>query len=96
LLPGAYAEVAFSIKGAMAALRVPANALLFRAEGPMVAVVGEDGRARLQRITIGRDFGAQLEIVGGLRASDRVIVNPPDGIREGDKLRVIPAATAKT
>jgi hypothetical protein len=62
--------------------------MLFRKEGAQVAVVGPDGKVQLRQITIGRDFGNTLEIVGGLDASDRVIVNPSDAIEDGQQVNV--------
>ena len=44
LLPGSYAEVHFAVPVQITRLSVPVNALLFRPEGPRVAVVGPDQR----------------------------------------------------
>jgi len=62
--------------------------MLFRAEGPRVAVVDKDNTVHLHPISIGRDFGATLEILGGLEASDRIIINPSDSLEEGQKVHV--------
>lgn len=93
LLPGAYAEVAFKTSGGVHALRIPANTLLIRSEGPMVATVGSDGHALLKPVTIGRDLGSQIELVSGVDVSDRLIVNPPDGIQNGERLNVVEPAS---
>ena len=69
---------------------VPQNAMLFRSQGPQVAIVGSDNKVELRNITIGRDFGNTLEIVGGVDANDRVIVNPSDAIENGEKVNVAP------
>ena len=90
LLPGAYVQVAFD-DIAHARLQVPGNALLFRAEGPRVAVVGADGRVHLQPVVIARDLGQSLEIESGLTPKDRVIVNPGDSLADGDKVIATPA-----
>ena len=93
LLPGAYSEVSFKLKTAMQALRVPANTLLIRPEGTLLVAVDDNSRAALKPVVIGRDLGAQLEIVSGITASDHVVINPPDGIQNGDPLSVaVPAA----
>jgi hypothetical protein len=42
----------------------------------------------LHPINIGRDFGATLEILGGLEVSDRIIINPSDSLEEGQKVHV--------
>jgi membrane fusion protein, multidrug efflux system len=39
-------------------------------------------------VTIGRDYGSQIEIVSGLSANDRVILSPPDSLENGTVVRV--------
>ena len=68
-------------------LTIPANTLLFRSEGLRVGVV-RNGRAELVPITIGRDFGATVEVVAGLRPTDQVIVNPSDSLTSGNQVQV--------
>jgi hypothetical protein len=66
--------------------------MLFRQEGPQVAVVGNDGKVQLRPISIGRDYGTTLEIVGGsVDVNDRIIVNPSDSIENGQQVRVAEA-----
>jgi hypothetical protein len=62
--------------------------MLFRAEGPRAAVVDKDDKVHLRPITIGRDFGTTLEILGGLDVSDRIIINPSDSLEEGQQVHV--------
>jgi hypothetical protein len=62
--------------------------MIFRAEGARVAVVDQDSKVHLRPISIGRDFGATLEILGGLEVSDRIIINPADSLEEGQKVHV--------
>ncbi len=90
LLPGSFGEVHFRPKIDAQKVTIPSNAMLFRREGPQVAVVGSDGKVQLRRISIGRDYGNTLEIVGGVDANDRIIVNPSDSIEEGQKVNVAP------
>jgi RND family efflux transporter MFP subunit len=68
-------------------LTIPANTLLFRAEGLRVGVV-RNGRAELTPITIGRDYGATVEVVNGLQPTDQVIVNPSDSLTSGSPVQV--------
>jgi RND family efflux transporter MFP subunit len=68
-------------------LTIPANTLLFRSEGLRVGVV-RNGHAELTPITIGRDFGATVEVVAGLRPTDQVIVNPSDSLTSGSPVEV--------
>ena len=87
IMPGAYAEVDFHLKGGVQPLVVPSNALIFRAAGAQVAVV-ENNQARLRSVTIGRDLGANLEIISGLHDSDQVILNPPDSLTDGQRVAI--------
>ena len=73
---------------------VPASALLFRAEGPRVATVDAGSHVVLAPVTLGRDFGTQVEVISGLKPTDRVIDSPPDAILEGQTVRI--AAPART
>jgi RND family efflux transporter MFP subunit len=68
-------------------LTIPANTLLFRSEGLRVGVV-RSGRAEILPITIGRDFGATVEVVTGLQPTDQVIVNPSDSLTSGRQVQV--------
>jgi RND family efflux transporter MFP subunit len=82
LLPGAYVSVHLKLPSQIRSVTVPANTLLFRREGLRVGVVN-NGHAELIPITIGRDYGANVEIVSGLRASDSIIVDPSDSLVSG-------------
>ncbi len=86
--PGDYAEVHFTIPAGKGAVHVPATALMFRDEGPMVATVDGTDHVRMKVISIQRDLGASVEVGSGLSQNDRVIDNPPDAIRDGDPVRI--------
>jgi len=88
LLPGSYAEVHFAVPIQVTRMSVPVNALLFRPEGPRVAVVGADHKVHLKPITIGRDFGIKVEILGGLDANDQIVVNPADSLEDGQEVNI--------
>jgi RND family efflux transporter MFP subunit len=88
LLPGAYAQVHFDVPVNGSRLSVPSSAMLFRSEGPAVAVVRPGDRIELRPIAIGRDFSTSLEILGGIRAGDRVVQNPPDSLENGQSVHV--------
>jgi RND family efflux transporter MFP subunit len=91
LLPGSFGQVHFATGTSVPRITIPVNAMLFRAEGPRVAVVDKDNTVHLRPIAIGRDFGATLEILGGIEASDRVIINPSDSLDEGQPVHVAKA-----
>jgi multidrug efflux system membrane fusion protein len=89
VLPGAYAQVHFNVPVNGNRLSVPSSAMLFRSEGPSVAVVGPGDRVQLRPIVIGRDFGTSLEILQGIRANDSVVENPPDSLENGQVVHVV-------
>jgi len=88
LLPGSYGELHFKLAVNVAKLIVPVNTMLFRKEGPRLAVVGTDDKVQLRPIVIGRDYGTTLEILGGITVEDRIIINPADSIMEGQSVHV--------
>jgi len=90
LLPGSFGEVHFRVGINLEKLTIPVNAMLFRQEGPRVAVVGSDGKVHLRAITIGKDYGTTLEILGGVELGDRVIINPADSLEDGQQVNVAP------
>ena len=69
-------------------LQVPVNVLIFRTDGLQVAKVGPDSRVTLEKVSVGRDFGTAVEIVSGVTADDRIVVNPPDSIAAGAVVRI--------
>jgi RND family efflux transporter MFP subunit len=92
ILAGTYAQVRFPEANLDVALTLPSNTPLFRSEGPQVGVVGSDGKVELHSVTLGRDFGATIEILGGVNPSDRIILNPADSLVSGAVVRVAEAA----
>jgi multidrug efflux pump subunit AcrA (membrane-fusion protein) len=86
ILPGAYAEVHLKLPSATSTVVIPVSSLIFRSEGLRVGVV-RNGHALLIPITLGRDFGTEVEVVSGLDESERVITNPPDSLVEGQEVR---------
>jgi membrane fusion protein, multidrug efflux system len=88
LLPGSFGEVHFKVGNNVDKVTVPVNAMLFRSQGAQVAVVDPEGKIQLRQINIGRDFGTSLEILGGVSATDRVVINPPDSLEDGQQVNV--------
>lgn len=91
ILSGTYAQVRLTEARVDPTLTLPANTLLFRAEGPQVGVVGADDKVELHSITLGRDFGPTFEVVEGVGPTDRVILNPADSLVSGTTVRVAQA-----
>jgi len=88
LLPGVYANVKLQVATATRNYTVPANVLLFRAEGLRVALVDGQQRVHLQPVTLGRDFGSTVEIADGLSDGDRIVLSPSDSLAEGQQVKV--------
>jgi RND family efflux transporter MFP subunit len=88
LLPGGYAQVHLEVTVKGDRLQVPVNSLLFRSEGLRAVVVDSNHKARLQPLTIGRDYGVTLEVLNGLKAGDWIVLNPPDSLNDGQEVRV--------
>ena len=86
LMPGAYANVQLNVSSKHDVLVVAASAVIFDKGGLRIATVGD--RVLLKTITIGRDRGSTIEIASGLSPEDRVIESAPDGIVDGDRVRV--------
>jgi RND family efflux transporter MFP subunit len=92
LLPGGFAKVSLALPRNAAVLNIPASALMFDKAGLRIATVGADNKVVLKTVTIARDLGKTIELGSGLAPGDRVIESPPDGVADGDVVRVAEAA----
>ena len=88
ILPYSYGEVALKENNSTPPLTLPSNTLLFRAQGLQVGVVRADDTVELRSVQVGRDLGQSIEVIGGVTATDRVIVNPTDSLVDGTKVRI--------
>ncbi|MBR0757735.1 efflux RND transporter periplasmic adaptor subunit [Bradyrhizobium jicamae] len=96
LMPGGYASVKLSLQRDSTPLSIPASALIFNGSGLRVATVTPDDKVLFKPVTIGRDLGKEIELASGLSPDDRVITAPPDGLADGDQVRVVgPGAKGK-
>jgi len=68
---------------------------LFRTDGATVATVKPDNRVELRKVTLGRDLGMMVEVSGGVTATDRLVLNPPDSITDGVEVRVYSGESVK-
>ncbi|MBS1852012.1 MAG: efflux RND transporter periplasmic adaptor subunit [Acidobacteria bacterium] len=94
LFSGSYAEVHMKLPGAVSSFTLPVNTLLFRSEGLRVATVNPDKKVSLLPITIGHDYGTEVEVVAGLKGGETVVLNPPDSLIEGQVVRIASSAVA--
>jgi RND family efflux transporter MFP subunit len=88
LLPGSYTETHFKLPGRPGVLRIPATAILYNAATLNVAKVGADRRVVITPIEIARDLGSVIEVSSGVAQGDRLILNPPQTLHEGDEVRL--------
>jgi multidrug efflux pump subunit AcrA (membrane-fusion protein) len=89
LMPGGYASVRLPLLRDVLPLHIPASALIFNQDGLRVATVGPDDKVLFKTVTIARDLGKEIELASGLAPDDRVITAPPDGLADGDQVRVV-------
>jgi RND family efflux transporter MFP subunit len=86
LSPGVYCTVELHIPRKVPSLIVPADAIIFNADGLHVAVL-EDGTAHFRKVTVTRDFGTTVDVSDGVKAGDQVILNPPVDLADGSKVQ---------
>jgi len=86
LLPGAFLSVHLKLSSRPGAVVIPVNTLLFRSEGLRVAVF-RGNHAELAPITIGRDYGTEVEVISGITPQDEIIENPSDSLTSGTEVR---------
>lgn len=89
ILAGSYAQVRFTDMKMKAALTLPVNTVSFRAEGPRIGIVHQDGKVELRAVKLGRDFGKVIEVLEGVGSSDRVIVNPSESLENGAAVTIL-------
>jgi RND family efflux transporter MFP subunit len=89
LLPGAYVQVHLKTPNPIPSFIVPVSALIFRSAGLQVGVVDANNKANLVAVTLGRDLGTDVEVITGLNADDRVIINPPDSLIQGEMVQIV-------
>jgi RND family efflux transporter MFP subunit len=93
ILPEMGAKVVFvapeagTVVAAPRRVTVPAAALVREGDAAKVWVV-ENGRVRAQAIELGRERGDAFEVSGGLTGGETVVVTPPAGLGDGDRVRV--------
>ena len=89
LMPGSYANVKLSLASDALPLHIPASALIFNQNGLRVAAVGPDDKVQFKTVSIARDLGRDIELASGISADDRIIIAPPDGLADGDQVRIV-------
>lgn len=92
LKPGMFISLELVIKVDEEALMIPEAALQFRRDDTFVYVQDSDGRAERREVTIGVRQSERIQILSGLEAGDRVVVEGHQKMGPGSKIIVSPAS----
>jgi RND family efflux transporter MFP subunit len=87
--PGTYVDVHFTFPGHPGLLIVSDQAIVFRTAKTQVALVEPDDRIHMQDVDLGRNLGTTVEVLSGLKASDRFVANPSAGLLEGQRVKIV-------
>lgn len=87
LKAGTFVNVDFSQPSNQKALQIPRLALVESIQNPYVYVV-ENGVVRQRKISVGRDFGDSVEVLGGLAAGDVVVTTGQLNLSDGKAVRI--------
>jgi multidrug efflux pump subunit AcrA (membrane-fusion protein) len=96
LRPGMFADVQFDVKQPTGTLIIPDSAMISNGSGTQVALLNPNKTVHLAAITVGRDFGQVMQVLSGISRTDTIIDNPPDGLKEGQKVSASPEKTKKS
>ena len=88
LMPGMFSRVKMMLPNPPSVLTIPADAVVSRNEGQVVAVVGADKRVHYRKVIVARDTGSNIEVTAGVSAGDQVVLNPTDEVREGSPVEI--------
>jgi RND family efflux transporter MFP subunit len=94
LFPGMFGQVRFSFHSEQPAILLPSNAAIINTSGTLVAVVDASNLIHFVHVTLGRDFGSQIEIIDGLKPGAHVVAKPSDSLVEGMEVAPIAPDTA--
>jgi RND family efflux transporter MFP subunit len=86
LAPGMYTVVRLDEPQPEPVISVPSQAIIFDKDG-LQAAVEENGVARIRHLDVAADNGATVDVRSGLKAGDRLILNPPIGITTGMRVK---------
>jgi len=86
LYPGSFLQTSLALHGPARPL-VPADALFAQGGQELVAVV-EDGRVHFQRVKLGVDDGAHVEVLDGLLGGELVALDLAPDVSDGATVRV--------
>ncbi len=88
LLPGMYAQVKFTLSQQRTSLIIPASSLVVDHGGMHVVTVDAGQTIHFRPVTLGKDMGKEVEVLGGLRGSESLVASPSDLLNEGEHVEV--------
>ncbi|MFI5231452.1 MAG: efflux RND transporter periplasmic adaptor subunit [Gemmatimonadales bacterium] len=88
LRPGMIAEVRIENGGKLAALTIPAEAIVRDVDGVTHVFVYDPGeqRVRSQRVEVGDAYGTEIEVRSGLKADDVIVTGGQHRVRDGSRV----------
>ena len=90
LRAGMYLQVKFNFDRKVFPLMIPAEALATRTKGQRVAVLDDQQRVHYRNVQLGRDYGAEVQVLSGLKEGELVVVHPGDDLPEGTVVEPVP------
>jgi len=88
LTAGLYGILHLQVQRPNPTIVIPSQAIIFGKDGLIAAVVSDDGKVELRKLTLEYDNGANVEVRSGLKAGERVILSPPATVTDGMKVQV--------
>ncbi len=90
LRPGMFLQVQFIFQRLQVGVLIPSAAILVRDDDQQVAVLDAQNRVSYQKVKLGRDFGAEIEVLSGLHDGQTVLVYPGDQLPVGTVVEPVP------
>ena len=88
LRPGQYVDVEIDIPRTTPIVSVSSDALIFDQRGTQVATVEPDDKVKLHKVEIFRDLGTSLELKNGLSGGEKVVLEAPVDLVDGQKVKI--------
>jgi len=95
LTAGLYSIIHLQIRRPNPVVIVPSQVVIFNADG-LSAAVDVDGKVELRKLDLEADNGANVEVRGGLKPGDQVILNPPANVINGMRVQTPPQTTTSS
>jgi multidrug efflux system membrane fusion protein len=89
LFPNQFVNIRLLVDVLKGVVVAPTAAIQHGAPGDYAYVVGPDGKASVRVLKIGQIDGDRAQVLSGLNAGDRVVVDGADRLREGADVRVV-------